>query len=220
MILAVDTSNRTMGLCLFDGSQVLAENTWQTENYHTVELAPAVDRMLKHCKVTPRNLELLAVALGPGSFTALRIGLAFIKGISLAVHRPVAGIATLDVVASAMLPSDMPLIALLQAGRGRLAFETYHCVNQEWKAQGDLQSGTVEDLAASVQQPTLVCGEMNVLQRQYLVQKCNQAHLATPALCVRRPALLAQIAWERWQAGLVDEKAPLNLIYLTLGNAS
>jgi tRNA threonylcarbamoyladenosine biosynthesis protein TsaB len=220
MILAVDTSNHAIGLCLFDGSQVLAENTWQSDNYHTVELAPAVETMLNRCKVQPHNLELLAVALGPGSFTALRIGLAFIKGMAIATHRPVVGIPTLDGVAAALPPADLPLVALLQAGRGRLAFDTYLASGQGWRSTGSLRTGLVEDLTAFIQQPTLVCGELNSLQRLYLAQHCKDARLAPPVHCMRRPSLLAQLAWDRWQAGLPDEQVPLTPIYLNLGNPS
>ena len=220
MILAVDTSNHTIGLCLFDGSQVLAESTWQSDNYHTVELAPAVETMLTRCKVQPRSLELLAVALGPGSFTALRIGLAFIKGMAIAIHRPIVGVPTLDGLAAALPPAELPLIALIQAGRGRLAFDTYQASGAGWASTGNLRTGLVEDLANSIQQPTLVCGELNSLQRLYLAQNCKNARLAAPVHCVRRPALLAQLAWDRWQAGAIDEKAQLTPIYLNLGNPS
>jgi tRNA threonylcarbamoyladenosine biosynthesis protein TsaB len=219
MILAMDTSNHMVGLALYDGSQVLAENTWQTQNYHTVELAPAVDLMLKRCGVAPHSLQLLAVALGPGSFTALRIGLAFARGLALAISCPLVGIPSLDILAAAIPPGELPLMAALQMGRGRLAFDQYDAGQTRWKARGDARTATIEEMADAIQQPTLVCCEANALQRQYLAQKCKDARLASPALCLRRPALLAELAWERWQAGAVNGKTPLAPIYLHSGNS-
>ena len=61
------------------------------------------------------------MALGPGSFTSLRVGLAFVKGLALARHLPIIGIPTLDVVAAAQEVRDLPLAAVLQAGRGRFS---------------------------------------------------------------------------------------------------
>ncbi|HSV85615.1 MAG TPA: tRNA (adenosine(37)-N6)-threonylcarbamoyltransferase complex dimerization subunit type 1 TsaB, partial [Levilinea sp.] len=84
MLLAVDTSTQWMGLALYDGSQVLGEATWKTNSHHTVELAPALDDLLRRTGVTPGDLRALGVATGPGAFTSLRIGLALVKGFSLA----------------------------------------------------------------------------------------------------------------------------------------
>jgi len=81
MLLAIDTSTRTLSLALHDGDQILAETTWRTANYHTVELTPSIASMLGQGSVAPADLKAIAVALGPGSFTGLRIGLAAAKGL-------------------------------------------------------------------------------------------------------------------------------------------
>ena len=121
MLLAVDTSTQTLGLALYDGNRVLTESIWQSKARHTVELAPAVDRMLKQNNITPADLTGLAVATGPGSFTSLRVGLALIKGMALALKIPVVGIPSLDVLAAFQPPSELPMAAVLPAGRTRLA---------------------------------------------------------------------------------------------------
>ena len=99
MLLAVDTSTRWIGLALYNESQVLGEFIWQTHNFHTVELAPALEQLLERCKAAPKDLQALAVALGPGSFTSLRIGLAAVKGMALGLKIPIIGIPSLDIVA-------------------------------------------------------------------------------------------------------------------------
>ena len=125
MLLAVDTSTQWTGLALYDGSQVFGEIGWPTHSHHTVELAPAVDRLLKQGGFHAAQIECLGVALGPGSFTSLRIGLALVKGMALALHIPVVGIPTLDFLAAAQPVRELPMAALLQAGRGRLALVWY-----------------------------------------------------------------------------------------------
>ena len=80
MLLAIDTSTRMIGVALYDGVQILSETLWLSGQYHTVELAPTVDALVEQAGVPLADIQVVAVALGPGSFTGLRIGLAFAKG--------------------------------------------------------------------------------------------------------------------------------------------
>src|SRR5687768_1641983 len=116
MLLAVDTSTAQLGLALYDGSQVLAESLWVSRARHTVELAPALGELFQRTGISMDEIRALGVALGPGSFTSLRVGLAFVKGLSLARNLPVVGIPTLDVVAASQSLSRLPFVALLPAG--------------------------------------------------------------------------------------------------------
>jgi tRNA threonylcarbamoyladenosine biosynthesis protein TsaB len=219
MLLAVDTSTQMMGLALYDGAQVVGEVIWQTHSHHTVELAPAIDELFKRCHVSPTDLTALGVARGPGSFTSLRIGLAIVKGLALALHLPVIGIPTLDILAAAQPVRDIPLTTVLQAGRARLAVGKYRANKGHWEAQGDLQTMTLEALEESIQDATLVCGELNEEARQLLSHRRKLIQLASPAQSVRRPAVLAELAWQRWHAGHADEVISLAPIYLHVAGA-
>lgn len=216
MLLAVDTSTQFMGLALYDGSQVLAETTWQTHSHHTVELAPAVEELFSRCNVHPSDLTVLAVALGPGSFTSLRIGLAVIKGLALAQHLPVIGIPTLDILAYAQPVQAIPLAAVLQAGRTRLAVGYYEAMEGSWRSMGEAQGMLIDELSRSIHHPTLVCGELTAEHRQALARKRKNVILTTPAQSLRRASFLAELAWERWQKHQVDDVITLAPIYLHL----
>jgi tRNA threonylcarbamoyladenosine biosynthesis protein TsaB len=214
MLLAVDTSTQWTGLALYDGVNVLGEMSWHTRNHHTVELAPAVERLLKQTGLKPAQIECFGAALGPGSFTSLRIGLALVKGMALTLKAPVVGVPTLDFLAAGLPARDLPLAAVLPAGRGRLALVWYEPKNGRWEAQGEPQVTGAEALFEQIEQPTLVCGEMNAEERALLSKKRKIIHLATPAQCARRPSFLAELAWERWKAGKVAEIVSLAPIYL------
>ena len=217
MLLAVDTSTAQIGLALFDGTQVIAESSWISRQHHTVELAPALANMLKHTEVKINDIQALGVAIGPGSFTALRVGLAFVKGLALSRKLPIVGIPTLDILAAAQPLSKMPLAAVLQAGGGRIALAWYKALKNEWKSDNAAQVTTVDALADSIDKPTLVAGELTSEERQRLARKKVNVVLAPPALCVRRPSILAESAFTRWQEGKVDESASLAPIYLHVG---
>jgi tRNA threonylcarbamoyladenosine biosynthesis protein TsaB len=223
MLLAIDTSTRVVGLALYDGVQVVSERTWHSQDHHTVEVAPALQSLLQQAGLAgsqlPAKLQAIGVALGPGSFTSLRAGLALAKGLALALHIPLVGIPTLDVLAVAQPLQDLPLAAVLHAGRGRLAVGWYKVEKGAWRSPGPARVMTAEDLAAEIHKPTLVCGELTAEERQLLRRKRKNVVLASPARSLRRPAFLAELAWTRWRAGKVDDPVSLAPVYLHVAEA-
>jgi tRNA threonylcarbamoyladenosine biosynthesis protein TsaB len=214
MILAIDASTSWLSLALYEESEVLYERTWKTQRRHTVELAPAVEKALQDCALTFEQIQALAVALGPGSFTSLRIGLVFVKGLALAYHLPVIGIPTLDILAYSQPVRDLPLICALHAGRGKLAVANYKNVDNHWTCDTPIEVMTAKDVVFQINSPTLVCGEFSEEDRRILSRKWKSVILATPANCVRRPSCLAEIAMQRWKTGKIDDPAALTPIYL------
>ncbi|HSJ86125.1 MAG TPA: tRNA (adenosine(37)-N6)-threonylcarbamoyltransferase complex dimerization subunit type 1 TsaB [Anaerolineales bacterium] len=213
MLLAVDTSTAYVGLAVYDGAQVIGEYIWRSNQHHTVELAPAVAELLARSGLTTENIQALGVALGPGSFTSLRVGLSLVKGLALARHLPLVGIPTLDIYAASQPASKLPLLAAIQAGRGRLAIGWYKSMKNGWQAKGPARVATVDMLIEEIQSPSIVCGEFSAQERQRLGQ-VETIKLASPAQSVRRPSVLAELAWARWQNGDVDDEATLAPIYL------
>ena len=213
MLLAVDTSTAQVGLAIYDDSQVIGEYAWRSKQRHTIELAPAVFELLRRCGLTMEDVQVLGVALGPGSFTSLRVGLSLVKGLAISRHLPLVGIPTLDILAAAQASSKLPLVVAIQAGRGRLAVGWYQRSKNGWQAKGPARVVTFEALMDEVNRPAILCGELTSDERQKLVQR-TEAQLVSPARSIRRPAVLAELAWARWQAGDVDDEATLAPIYL------
>jgi tRNA threonylcarbamoyladenosine biosynthesis protein TsaB len=124
------------------------------------------------------------------------------------------GVPTLDILAAAQPVSDYEMVAVLQAGRGRLAAAWYQVVDNNWQAMGEAAVQTVDDLSRKIRQPTWICGELDDAERHLLGRKRINVILASPAQCLRRPSFLAELAWQRWQAGKVDNPATLTPTYL------
>ena len=219
MLLAVDTSTTQVGIALYDGIQVIGESLWHGKLRHTTSLAPEIDALLKRTNRNMDEVTALGVALGPGSFTSLRVGLALMKGLALARHLPLIGIPTLDILAAAQPARDLRLACLLQAGRGRLAVSYYNVSpNGVWEPEENLSVMRVDELAESITSPTLICGELNAEEREIL-SKVDLAELCSPARSSRRPACLAELAWKRYQVKDTDDAASLSPIYLQVGAA-
>ena len=121
MILALDTSTRYAGVALTTEDQVVALHTWHSFYNHTSELMPSVVNILEHVGVTVGELGGVAVALGPGGFSALRVGISAAKGLALVAKKPIFGVGTLELEAFPYLDSGVYVCALLEAGREECA---------------------------------------------------------------------------------------------------
>jgi len=213
-ILAIDTATKTIGLALYNGIHVIGERVWNSQNHHTIELAPAIIDILTKSGIGISNLGAIVISLGPGSFTGLRIGMSMAKGISLANHIPLIGVPTLDSLAAAQPIRDMPLAAVLQAGRGRLAVAWYHVAMGKWTEYQEVKLYTAQELLESIHTSTYICGELDQEQSRILRRKHKKAILASPAQSLRRPAYLAELGWQRWQVGDTDDPATVAPIYV------
>jgi tRNA threonylcarbamoyladenosine biosynthesis protein TsaB len=215
MILAIDTATRWAGLALYDGRTLLAEVGWHSKNNHTVELAPGVADLMRRTEVAPGDLAAVAVAIGPGSYTGLRIGLGFAKGLALANHTRLIGVPTLDIVAAGQPLSEGTLVAIAEAGRTRVCAGTY-----EWKGKKGWQSQTTpvisswDELLATVDGPATFAGEIKPAAAKKIRAAGKSLRMASAASSARRAGYLAEIGWERLRRGWIDDPATLAPIYL------
>ncbi len=213
MLLALDTATRTASLALYDGQQVRYEATWEAGRQHTVQLTPRLLTALEDLGLAPDDLRGVAVTSGPGSFTGLRVGLAVAKGLVMARAIPLVGIPTLDVVAAAQGRDQRPLVAVLQAGRGRICVATYRW-RRGWQLREEPRLTTWEKLAAGLERPTLFCGEVDERGHSVLTERGELAVILTPAHRLRRAGFLAELAWERIRHGEADDPVTLVPLYL------
>ncbi len=204
-----------IGLALHDGQEVIAEEVWRTAGHHTVEVAPALRRMLERVGTSIADLRAVAVALGPGSYTGLRIGMSLAKGLALGAvpPLPLLGIPTLDIVAAAQPHQVERLCAVAQAGRGRVNAGFFTWQGERWVAAGPPFIATLAELAARLEPPIQVSGELDPAGRAALSTPAGVL-LAGPALSLRRPALLAELAAARLAAGEAEDPALLTPVYM------
>jgi len=128
LLLAIETATRTTSVALLRGDQPIAE-AGGAEGSAAETLLPAIDRLLRDNGVSVADLDAFAVSIGPGSFTALRVGLATLKGIAFGGDRPVARVPTLAALAWASPRRELPVAALLDARRGEMYAAVYDLVD-------------------------------------------------------------------------------------------
>jgi tRNA threonylcarbamoyl adenosine modification protein YeaZ len=116
IVLAIDTALGACQAAVWRDSAITARSE-AMERGHGEALAPMVRALLAEAEISPKQLDRIAVTIGPGTFTGIRIGLAFAKGLGLALDRPVTGISTLEAIALRAGSGERPLL-IANHGRG------------------------------------------------------------------------------------------------------
>lgn len=174
-ILAVETATSCQSVAVLDGARVLARSDEDAGGAHARRLVPTIDRLLKASGVTLPGLEGLAVSIGPGSFTGLRVGLATMMGLRAATGLPLAAVPTLEALAWNVPGAAVPLCPILRARTGEVYWARYR-----WTGQGTLQVleaervGSLELLVSSFSGATVVLGEGWAVNRDELHRRLGR----------------------------------------------
>jgi tRNA threonylcarbamoyladenosine biosynthesis protein TsaB len=139
----------------------------------------------------------------------VRVALSVAKGMAGGLHLPAWGVSSLEAVALAATPSELPVRAVLEAGRGRYATVLY----SSGVAIDAPRLATLEQLTALLTEPTVVIGELESSAREALAT-VEHARLAPRAASARRAAFLAELGWRMAERGEPGDPATLDAIYI------
>jgi len=157
--------------------------------------------MLDETGLTLAQLDGIAFGSGPGSFTGLRVGIATIKGLALALGLPVAAVPTLDALAATLPFADAPVCALLDARKGEVYCSLYRWREGEMAREWDYLALTPEAVAARLTAPVIVLGDGVPACRAQLARLGAGVREAPPARRLPSPALVAQLGHAVLAAG-------------------
>jgi len=205
MLLAIDTSTNVTGLACYEAGDVLGECVWHSGRDHTAQLLPQLTLLLRHVGRAPDAISAIGIALGPGSWSGLRVGMSTAKGLALARGLPIVGIGTLDALAYQHERRGVMVVPLIRLGRDRFAAP----------GAGGPRNVVLAEICAEINGRALFCGDIDAEVRETLRQRLgDRALFPAPAANLRRPSYLAALAWQRLQAGEADDVATLEPIYL------
>jgi tRNA threonylcarbamoyladenosine biosynthesis protein TsaB len=169
LILAVETATLAGSLAVTRGAEVIGSLEGDPAVSHSNTLLADVDKLLARTGVSLPDVDLFAVAAGPGSFTGLRIGIATIKALAVTLNRPCAAVPTLQAVALAGGPSKTT-VALLPAGRGEVFAQSYSVSADAVMALDEpahISPQKMIDKYGSLE-TALWCGEGAIVQRELI----------------------------------------------------
>ena len=214
MELALDTSTDVSGLALSRQGEVLAEMSWLSGQNHSRQLFPALEDLVTRTGVGLEEIRAVFVAVGPGSFNGLRVGVAAAKGLAFALDAPLVGISTLEIEALPFRAAGLPICPVHGAGRGDVAAALFQEREGRWERLWEDQLLPPQELLSRLPRKTLLCGEM---RPDFLAQVQaweGEAVIPSPAARRRRPAFLAELGWLRLQERGPDSAAGLQPVYL------
>ncbi|MDA1219580.1 MAG: tRNA (adenosine(37)-N6)-threonylcarbamoyltransferase complex dimerization subunit type 1 TsaB [Chloroflexi bacterium] len=213
MLLAIDTSTRYAGVSIADDEKLLASRGWYSRSSHTAQLMPAISEIMGDLKLALSDLDGIAVALGPGAFSALRVGLSVAKGLAMASKKSLVGIGTLDLEAFPYLGSGLPVCALLDSGRKEVASALFAIDGT--RIRDDIISPP-DELIPEVTEPTIFCGEGVTNWERVIKETFGGLAIVARPLPAGRICSLIELGKQRLGAGGSDEIALLQPYYLRM----
>lgn len=195
LILAIDTTTSVCSVALAKDDRLLGEISTDLPRTHSQRLMPMVETLFAETATKPEDLDLLAVTRGPGSFTGLRIGIATVKGMGLALDLPVAGLSTLQVLAHNF--SQGLVCPVLNARLGQVYTALYRSGTGMPEIIFSEQAISVEDLLTKLKEhnePIWFCGDGVDLVYPAAVQVLAAPLRAPFHLNGPRAAALAELA--------------------------
>ncbi len=216
MLLAIDTSTRYAGVALMDGEGRLCQMLhWRSHQNHTTELVPAIELVLKRQNISLKDLEGIAVALGPGSFSALRVGVSVAKGLAWTAGLPLAAATTLEAEAYCYARLGRPVCALLDVGRGEIAYALYEPAEEDLRLLAPESIAEPKALTRVLPAGALVCGEgLERYGGEVQAALAGTTVLALPYQPASRLLGLAYLGLRRLSAGIKVDPTVVQPFYL------
>ncbi|MFA5604326.1 MAG: tRNA (adenosine(37)-N6)-threonylcarbamoyltransferase complex dimerization subunit type 1 TsaB [Dehalococcoidales bacterium] len=215
MYLAIDTSTDTAGIAIADEFNILAELLWSCGQNHSVELMPRMARLLENARVKFEDIKGVFVAIGPGSFNGLRVGVSTAKGIAFSLDVPIVGISTLEMTAYPHSYTKLPICPVINAGRSEVAAALFQQTDSVWQKTKAEHITTITELCRETETQTIFCGELKQSAIEELTQELGEkAVIPPPSARLRRSGFLAELGYIRLKSGVCDNTAALQPIYL------
>ncbi len=226
IVLAADTSTSFNTVALCRGESLLAETVVDAGRKHSERLLETTEWVLAETGMTLEDVELLAVSIGPGSFTGLRIGAATWKGLALAAERPLAAVPTLDAMTRLGAFHDGLVCPLLDAKMGEVFGALYRFEGGRRTTLAPDSAGAVEkllesaeELAESTGSGITFLGDGAVLYRERILARIPDAVFAPPAFSAPRASAVALEALDRVREGASTVAADVSPRYLRKSQA-
>lgn len=222
LILAFETSAKAGSVALLQDGVLLAESYQNTGLTHSQTLLSMAENMLKSCDLTPQQVQAVAVAAGPGSFTGVRIGVAAAKGFAWGLEIPCCGVSTLEAMAENLGTYDGYVLPVMDARRSQVYNALFFAQKGVFTRVREDRAISLEELAEDIQgleKPVFLVGDGSRITYQALKDRIPQLVLPLEHRMHQRAAGVAIVAEKMLARGEVCDAAVLQPNYLRLSQA-
>jgi len=200
-VLAIDTSNYVLGVAIVDQEKVIGEVITNLPKNHSVRVMPTIEQLMKECGIKPKELDRIVVAMGPGSYTGVRIGVTIAKTLAWSLQIPLVGVSSLEVLAANGRHFNGSISPIFDARRGQVYTGLYRyeekrltCVEED---KIILLADWLEELRKR-ETPVLFIGNDLVIHKEQIETDLEQfAYVAPYTDWNPRPSELAILGMEK-----------------------
>ena len=221
IVLGLETSTEVGGIALIDEGGLIAELSLSLPQNHSLRLLPSLDALLKLANMSLKEIGGIAISLGPGSFTGLRIGLSTAKGIALALEKPLVGVPTLDALALPFSYSPLLLCPMIDAKKGEVFTALYNGEGGRLHRLTPFYSlspqGVIEKIGG--EEALLIGNGAQLYQDLWQKALGEKVHLAPSSFNFPRASSIASLGGERLMRGERDDLHSLIPIYVRPSDA-
>jgi len=221
-ILAFESSAKAASTALLRDGLLLGEYTQNSGQTHSRTLLKMAEDLIVNCDLTPRDVDAVAVASGPGSFTGVRIGVAAAKGFAWGRELPLYGVSTLEAMVLGAAAADGTWCACMDARRSQVytAIFSFHDGKLE-RHTGDsaLSLGALGELLKAAEKPVFLVGDGALLCYNTLSAEIPGLRLLPEHLRMQRASGVALAAWQKAAAGEEGSALSLQPNYLRMSQA-
>ncbi len=228
-VLGIETSGSVGGFAVVDDGRLVAETVSDVTGHHLEKGAAMIEYVLRSAAMTIDDLDGVAVSVGPGSFTGLRVGLALAKGICFGSEIPLAGVPTLDCIAEAFAYTDAFVVPVKDARRGEIYLSFYEARRGVITRFGDYRALSPDLLAEELKgdsapfsgdRTILLVGDALVKYGEVLRSRLGgRVMMAPQAFWGARPALVAGIGVRLLREGKIADLDTVEPMYVRLSEA-
>ena len=222
LILAFETSAKAVSVALLEGDKLLSESYQNTGMTHSQTLMVMAEDMLKQCGKTAKDVDAVAVAEGPGSFTGVRIGVAAAKGFAWGREIPCYGVSTLEAMAQSLGIYDGYICPVMDARRSQVYNALFEADRGEITRIREDRAISLDDLAEDVkkmEKPVFLVGDGSILCYNTLLERVPSLVLPPEHRMHQRAVGVGIIAARQIRAGISGDAAALTPNYLRLSQA-
>lgn len=221
-ILAIETSAKSVSAAVVENGVLLASAYQNMGLTHSRTLMPLVDGMLSAAGLRVQDMDLLAAANGPGSFTGLRIGVSALKGLAWALEKPCCGVSTLAAMARNLAHMEGLIICAMDARRNQVYNALFLAQDGVLTRQCPDRAIGLAELVEEIKnrpEPKFVVGDGAGLCYNHLLEQDVPCRMAPPQLVMQNAVGVALAAEEMAAAGQVTTARDLVPVYLRLSQA-
>lgn len=221
VLLAIETSGMYGSIALVNEYQCLSEYTLHSRRTHSQRLLESISWMFKEAGLEWPGISGIAISLGPGSFTGLRIGLSTAKGLAMATGLPLLGVAALDGLAAQFSYAGTLICPVLDARRKEVYAAFYRCgrLGQPQRVS-DYLVLPPERLAAMISEPVILAGDgASLYEEVFRAQLQERAIIAPAAIYFPRAASVGYLAFNDWIQEKFLDPATITPIYIRASEA-